>query len=42
MTDIVLNDLVDEFRIMYPQAETTLRANVKIWQNKMTLIGRSG
>ncbi|MGH7457327.1 MAG: DUF6036 family nucleotidyltransferase [bacterium] len=35
MTDNVLNDLVDEFRVVHPQAEAALRANVEIWKNKI-------
>jgi len=35
MTDEVLNDLVDEFRVVHPQAEAALRANVEIWWNKI-------
>jgi hypothetical protein len=35
MTDNVLNDLVDEFRAIHPQAEAALRANVEIWRNKI-------
>ncbi len=34
ITDNALNDLIDEFRVVYPQAEAALRANVEIWQNK--------
>ena len=35
ITDSVLNDLMDEFRVAYPQAEVALRANVEICQNRM-------
>jgi len=34
MTDIELNNLIDEFRVVHPQAETALRANVEIWKSK--------
>jgi hypothetical protein len=35
MPENVLNDLVDEFRAVHPQAEAALRANVEIWRNKI-------
>jgi hypothetical protein len=35
ITDYVLNNLIDEFRAVHPQAEAALRANVEIWQNKI-------
>jgi hypothetical protein len=34
ITDNVLNDLVDEFRVVHPQAEAALRANVEIWKQR--------
>jgi hypothetical protein len=34
MPDNVLNDLVEEFRAMHPQAEAALRANIQIWKQR--------
>jgi hypothetical protein len=34
ITHNVLNDWVDEFRAVHPQAEAALRANVEIWKTK--------
>jgi len=35
MTDVELNNLIDEFRAAHPQADAVLRANIEIWQNKI-------
>jgi len=35
MTDIELNNLIDEFRDAHPQTDAALRTNVEIWQNKI-------
>jgi hypothetical protein len=39
MTDGVLNEPVDEFRAVHPQAEPALRANFEIWRNKILVTG---
>jgi len=35
MTEIELNNLMDEFRAVHPHAEAALQANIEIWQNKI-------
>ncbi len=39
MTDNVLNELVEEFRVAHLQAEAGLRTNVEIWKNKILPTG---